>query len=419
MNISDSPPTTAATLVTTATSEPPDQRTPRSIFEVLASIRLLTVMIMIMMLLQSAAAQAPDLPATKGRNSIGTHMLWLTDSNREETWTPSPNDRRRLVVQIWYPSAEAKSQSRAPYVPEYAALASDLEKYMKDADDLLGSRTTAAAMDAPIAVGRFPLVVFSHGMNSARYFHTALIEDIASKGYIVAAIDHTYWGPGEAFPDGRAVHFMDGMPARDALTSDQIDELMQDGVHVMAADQSFVIETLLQAGSFISGHVDGNQVGAIGHSMGGMAALRACLDNPIIKACVSLDGLVWARDGNTSIGQPATACAKPILLLLAPQFLPPNLSVFAKRFTAGWEHADVLLLEHARHNSFTDFGFLRSAANLPPDTIPALRAHEITSAVLSAFLDKNLRHLSVQLPQFPELVVLSLQKLATDKPGIR
>ena len=382
----------------------------------LKNIRILGAMVISMVLPRPAIAQISDFPAPQGQYSIGTHLLWLTDSKREETWTSTPEDRRRLVVQVWYPSAEAKSQLRAPYVPEYAALASDLAKYMNDADHLLSHRTTAAWMDAPIADGRFPLVVFSHGMNSARYFHTALIQDLASKGYIVAAIDHTYWGPGEAFPDGHVVHFLDSMPARDALTPDQIDELMQDGVQVMAADQAFVVDSLLQRESFIAGHVDGNQVGAIGHSMGGMAALRSCLDNPAIKACVSLDGLIWAREGNTAIGQPAAACAKPVLLLLAPQFLPPSLAVFAKRFSAGWEHPEVFLLQHARHNSFNDFALLPSAANLPHDTIPALRAHTITSAIVSAFFDKNLKQLPIQLPQFPELDALSLQKLAAERP---
>ena len=48
-----------------------------------------------------------------------------------------------------------------------------------------------------------PLVVLSPGFTSPRSTLTALAEDLASHGYVVAGIDHTYESHATAFPDGR------------------------------------------------------------------------------------------------------------------------------------------------------------------------------------------------------------------------
>ena len=49
-----------------------------------------------------------------------------------------------------------------------------------------------ALRDAPPVNGKsYPLVIVSHGFPGSRYFLTYLSENLASKGYVVAAIDHT------------------------------------------------------------------------------------------------------------------------------------------------------------------------------------------------------------------------------------
>jgi hypothetical protein len=52
-------------------------------------------------------------------------------------------------------------------------------------------------------VRALPLVVLSPGFTNSRSALTALAEDLASHGYVVAGIDHTYESFATAFPDGR------------------------------------------------------------------------------------------------------------------------------------------------------------------------------------------------------------------------
>jgi predicted dienelactone hydrolase len=71
--------------------------------------------------------------------------------------------------------------------------------------DVLSTTRTNSAIDAaPEGTQRsHPLVVLSPGFTNSRSALTALAEDIASYGYVVAGIDHTYESYGTAFPDGR------------------------------------------------------------------------------------------------------------------------------------------------------------------------------------------------------------------------
>lgn len=47
-----------------------------------------------------------------------------------------------------------------------------------------------ATRNCPPAFGRFPLVIISHGFPGNRYLLSHLAENLASKGYCVASIDH-------------------------------------------------------------------------------------------------------------------------------------------------------------------------------------------------------------------------------------
>ena len=75
-------------------------------------------------------------------------------------------------------------------------------------DYLRGVRTHAFE-DAPLAVGRkrWPVVLFSHGMSWPVDNYQSLLEDLASRGFVVVAVEHTYAAELTEFPDGRTFPF--------------------------------------------------------------------------------------------------------------------------------------------------------------------------------------------------------------------
>ncbi len=348
------------------------------------------------------------LPPPTGPYPVGTRIAFMVDSTREETWTPDPNDRRSLLFQFWYPADSLSDKGGpAPYVPDYALLQDDLAAYWSEGggSDRLGTMATRAALFRATAPGPFPMIVFSHGMNSARFFYTALLEELASHGYIVVAIDHSYWGPGVAFPDGRHIAYTDGMVARDQLGPLDIDALMQEGIGVMSDDQLFIVSQLKRSRFALRDQVDWDRLAVVGHSMGGMAATRSCLGYAIFSACASLDGATWTGEGFAALGQPPAPSEKPFLLLTAPLRGPADMSLMARRYESAWRKPVLAVIEGARHNSVTDLAFLDPKPLAQPALAPE-PAFRVAAGFLRAFLDRHLKFDAAPLPSRAEITRL-------------
>jgi dienelactone hydrolase len=324
------------------------------------------------------------IKAPTGPFRVGTIRVIAVDSSRAELSNAGTSDARRLVVQVWYPAQPTGRERRAPYVLELDQVAADLAEAVPEV--AFGKVRTSALLDASPPPGRFPLVVFSHGMNSARYFYTTLLQDLASHGFVVAAVDHPFWALTTAFDTSHGVALAASMASRNELTSDQIDGYMEDGVGLMAEDQAFVAEHFPTLVPRLHQAVDGMPIGVAGHSMGGMAATLACSRFRVFAACASLDGLVWAREGVTPIGEPANPVAKPFLLLTSPQFLPSDLSTAVARYRRAWRDPQLCLVRDGRHNSASDLPRLRGSATTPE----ADRAAEAVRRAVIEFLRTEL-----------------------------
>lgn len=328
-----------------------------------------------------------ELPRPTGPYPIGTVFYDWTDISREEQWSTVSGKSRELMVQVWYPADSTAGLPAEPYVPDFDRLKGSLNRDWPG----MPSFKTHAVLGAPLlpAQKRYPVLVFSHGMNSARFFYTAVLEELASYGYIVAAIDHTYWGPGVAFPHGRIIPYEDGMDAIDKLTSDEIDQMMWAGVSVMVADEVFVERKIAELDSDKSvsnpfrNRLDLSRVGAIGHSMGGQAATRACLEYTVFQACACLDGL------NPFFYLRPKPSRKPFLLLLNSTWGTSIISQsLAKRYLAAWDAPEVFVVRGTKHNSFDDTPLLNpdERAQAPSDPI---RAHSVIAATVVAFFNRS------------------------------
>ncbi|MGL4320857.1 MAG: alpha/beta hydrolase family protein [Paracoccaceae bacterium] len=127
----------------------------------------------------------PDAPAlaARGPHPVGVRTLHLVDPGRIDvlrmTATSTPRYDRPLPVELWYPAPPGTQQGTITY----NTLLRDGHRAIR----LHGS----AARDAPQAEGAFPLVIISHGYPGNRMLMSHLGENLASKGYVVASIDHT------------------------------------------------------------------------------------------------------------------------------------------------------------------------------------------------------------------------------------
>ncbi|RAJ44878.1 platelet-activating factor acetylhydrolase isoform II [Kitasatospora sp. SolWspMP-SS2h] len=350
------------------------------------------------------AFPVPVFPEPSGPFAVGTRVVQWTDPDRPETFTADPDDRRTVVVQLWYPARSSPAGTpRAPYLgrtPQEARTVADalaagvgLPGFLFDG--AAHARTRAVA-DAPVAGGdeRFPVVLFSPGSGGARTQNTAWAEELAGHGYLVAAVDHPY--------DSAAVVLDDGRTVRAATASsgdrDTDERLAADWTAVRAADLGFVLtrlEELDRAGGAdpLAGRPDTGRVAATGHSMGGAAALQAARRDPRIDAVIDLDGFPHGP-ATPALHQPVLALTQDLTPGTDPRYLPRLTEALAADTAPSYR----LTVPDAAHLTFTD-----APLYLPPvpsivGTLGRTAAPRLVAATTLAFLDATLRHAPGDLP---------------------
>ena len=129
----------------------------------------------------------PDAPelAGFGPHAIGVRTLSVSEPDRVDILntradSEAPRYERTLTVEVWYPAQSEGHQPGTQYLTSTRN------------PDIQATLHGRAMRDAEPAGGeRFPLVVISHGYPGNRYLMSHLGENLASKGYVVASIDHS------------------------------------------------------------------------------------------------------------------------------------------------------------------------------------------------------------------------------------
>jgi predicted dienelactone hydrolase len=187
---------------------------------------------------------APEL-AAYGSLDIGVRMIQVVDRNRidilnTKNGAPAAHADRPLTLEVWYPATLAAGQ----------APGGDYRVVTRDPVVMATLHGKAVRDAAPAkAAEPFPLVIISHGYPGNRFLLSHLAENLASKGFVVASIDH-----------------------KDSTYDDQ--KAFASTLYNRPFDQLFVLNEIARlgragSGSFLSGLVDATRTGLVGYSMGG------------------------------------------------------------------------------------------------------------------------------------------------------
>ncbi|MEV0386429.1 lipase [Nonomuraea sp. NPDC050643] len=362
------------------------------------------------------------LPPPAGKHPVGTVALHLVDRSRPDPWVEG-RAYRELMVSVWYPARRRAGLPTAPYMPPLAAadfgrtLAAFLGVQPGDVD--WAGATTHSQEGAPMdrAGGRLPVVLYSSGFRAPRTIGTTVVEDLASRGYVVVSVDHTYETAQVEFPGGRL--------ERTVVTADWTEEDMAKAVDVRVDDMAFVLDQLarlnrghnpdadrraLPAG--LRGGLNLSRIGALGHSMGGSTALQLAHDDRRVDAGVNLDG---GHRGPVA----RTGLAKPFLQMAAEPHTrasDPTWQSLWDRST-GWKRE--LRFTGAEHISFSDAQALlpqfADKLQLDPSdligTIDPGRSIAAQRTYAAAFFDLHLKTRGTPLfdrpsPRHPEVTLI-------------
>ena len=240
----------------------------------------------------------PTLPVPPGPQPIGTTSVELVDDDRLDPYgSVAETSPRRVVAQVWYPSASPPGGMRVPWSADWDVVAPAIARELGLPSWFLShTRFTlsSSTADAIVAPGAFPVVIYSHGWTGFRTIAVNQAEALASNGYVVIAIDHTHGSIATRFADGAVVyHDPTALPEVAEVGEEAYAEAAERLVETFAQDIILVLDELDLGpeGAFgtMASSIDLTRIGVYGHSTGGGAAVSACLRDERCDAVLGMD----------------------------------------------------------------------------------------------------------------------------------
>jgi dienelactone hydrolase len=319
------------------------------------------------------------VPAPTGFATVGTRVIHLTDLTREDPYVKQ-GARRELAVRLWYPASLKSNQTCT--AANYVSPA--VWQYFSQ---IVGVPTfpvkTNSCLDAPFEDGSHPVVVFSPGFTASFTDYTFLTEDLASRGYIVASVAHTYETTAVELGNGQIAKSVLGSHLGGVMARDE--RSLSTAAYTRLQDVQFVVRELerlnIQRGSALRNKLDLSRIAVAGHSLGGLTALLSIQLEPRFKAAILMDGFVPSAL--------PSATTKPVLLLGAGR---DHWEPTECRLWSNLEGPRLAVnLRGTEHVALGDWIWLTrdsiQAGPMGPDrTLAAVRGY------IAAFLDANLRN---------------------------
>lgn len=356
-----------------------------------------------------------ELPETTGNYKIGSQYIHLK-TDREEIITENPDDKRELMIKVWYP-AIIKNEEKEPYLNDGDRFSFAAKYGLPNATfNYLDYVETNTFIAPEIVNEKFPVLIFSHGSYSKASGYYAIIEEIVSHGYIVLNINHTYESTGTLFPDETLKLYHQDYDKKFISTQEMADlawkssqdfnsakseeeklsisknilknYIAADITRKWSEDMTSVLDELQKwnTSSFLKNHLDVSKIGVFGHSQGGSAAGQITLDDERISAGINIDGVQWGNIIDSTF-------TKPFMHLSSDWISPhPNFNKYAYRngSTNVFYEAH---LKNAGHASFMDIPLMVNIPQLnEAGTINPKESYKITNETIISFFDNHLKN---------------------------
>lgn len=161
-------------------------------------------------------------------------------------------------------------------------------------------------VEGEVKDGEFPLVIFSHGAFGYYQSNTSTYQELASKGYVVISLDHPYHSFYTEDTDGKLITVDPGFMQEvqyvneNGTPEDDIFDVSSKWLKLRTADVNFVIDTVkavknnqLQTADGVKealAMADDENIGMMGHSLGGATSVTIGRQREEVKAVIDLDG---------------------------------------------------------------------------------------------------------------------------------
>jgi dienelactone hydrolase len=309
----------------------------------------------------------------------------MVDSGRPGVYADgSFSEHREFMTQIWYPANRGVDGPKSTYTDE--ATAEYLLKGTNLDENIRFQIKTHGVVGAQVADGgeRFPVVIFSPGLGLSYFLYQSILEDLASHGYIVVAVN----SPNSAvtsFPDGhlRTVADMETDAEGNKYNQEVTDDLTFVAKQLQELDNNLYLP--------LTARIAFNRIGCFGHSFGGAASIQAGIQSPQVASSIDLEGSAWGEAYKKPISKP--------MMIVSSAFHPEGdktLDITWKNLPKGSYKVGV---NDTAHSSFSDYilitrsmGTYQPGENDNPNPMDATQAIQITRDLVRTFFDTNLKH---------------------------
>uniref|UniRef100_A0A8C0AL07 Platelet-activating factor acetylhydrolase n=1 Tax=Bos mutus grunniens TaxID=30521 RepID=A0A8C0AL07_BOSMU len=237
-----------------------------------------------------------------------------------------------------------------------------------------GSMTTPAAWNAHLRTGeKYPLIIFSHGLGAFRTIYSAIGIDLASHGFIVAAVEHrdgsassTYY-----FKDQSAVEIgnkswlylrtlkrgEEEFPLRNEQLRQRAKECSQALSLILDIDHGRPVTNVLDLEfdvEQLKDSIDRDKIAIIGHSFGGATVIQTLSEDQRFRCGIALDAWMFPGD------EVYSRIPQPLFFINSERFQYPSNIIRMKKCFLPDRERKMITIRGSVHQNFVDFTFATS-----------------------------------------------------------
>lgn len=373
---------------------------------------ILTFILLLALEALPALLPVPAISMPGGPYPVGTRIYELTDLSRAEIYS-GRDEARRFMIQIWYPSESSSSNEQAPWMEHAEIVAPAIATYIDFPSfflDHLALVKVPAQVDSQVAkTGQVhPVILFSHGWNGFNAQNTGQALHLASHGYVVVGVQHTYGAVITIFPDGTIARNNPSALASDDTPTEEYEAIAHRLAEQWAGDLGFALNYLQELnddpGSAFFQSLDLSRVGVYGHSTGGGATIQFCGTDLRCGALLGLDPFmrpVSAEVIDAGVTQPSFFMFSQ---RWADDVDSRNNGLFNRFYPHVQKPLGAVSIDGTAHYDFTDLPLLSPLAPLLglKGPIKGKRVTTVVNDYLLSFFEATLNGRSTGLFENPE-----------------
>ncbi|XP_071469437.1 platelet-activating factor acetylhydrolase [Marmota flaviventris] len=355
----------------------------------------------IQMLMAAVSFEHTKMPKGSGSYSVGCTDLMFDYTNKS------------TFLRLYYPSQDYDHYETL-WIPnkeyflglsKFIGTHGHMSKILKF---LYGSIIIPANWNSPLRTGeKYPLIIFSHGLGAFRTVYSAIGIDLASHGFIVAAVEHrdgsasaTYYFEDQSAAETRNRSWL----YFKTLEQGEEETFRKQQVQQRAKECSEALNVILDIANGtpvkdvlnlgfdvqqLKGSIDRNKIAVIGHSFGGATVIQTLSEDQRFRCGIALDPWMYPVSDDVYSKVP-----QPLFFINSEQFQSPNDIKKMTKFYLPDKERKMITIKGSVHHNFADFTF---AAGKVIGHIFKLKGHidsevaiDLTDKASLAFLQKYL-----------------------------